>query len=244
MEILSMFFRKLLLSLSLGTIFILGTTIFPLFAKHTLPSGSEDADGIAMEEIEPFFDVPETHRNFDAIDTLRQHGLVEGYDDGTFRPGQLVTRAEATAMIIRARDPDNPHPDAGRYKNCFDDVQKQWFAKYACLGKAERWLKGYPGTQLFRPGSNVIVTELLRLTIDGFKIPVQAPINLYKHMWDIPKGYKNEPENFPIVEWWETYMVTARFYQFIDATPLAGKMMSRGEVAEIIYRIMKHKKLL
>lgn len=211
---------------------------FQVLAKHST---------LAAEPFsEPFSDVPSNHRNFDAIEALRQNGLVQGYGDSTFRPARLVTRAEAAAMITRALDPQNPEPDSGRYKNCFADTMRQWFAKYVCFGKANLWLKGYHDTQLFRPDSNVIVAEMLRMVIDAFKIGIQAPILLYKQKWDIPRGYQLEPEKFKgqPTQWWETYMVTARFWNFLDATPYAGKMMSRGEVAEIIYRVAKHKKIL
>lgn len=233
--------KRIIFSLSLIGFFIVFSG-FAVLAKHTVPADEESSSNAVQDE--PFSDVSENHRNFEAIEALRTRGLVSGYSNGTFKPGKFVTRAEAAAMIVRARDPENPHPDAGRYKNCFDDTEKQWFAKYACLGKSERWLKGYPGTQLFRPGSSVIVVELLRMAIDAFKIPPQAPITLYKIQWDIPKGYKNEPRNFPVMEWWEIYMVTARYYNYIDQTPYAAKMMSRGEVAEILYRIMQQQNLI
>lgn len=222
--------------------FLLSLASDGALAKHTEPSGDDMT--AAGAEGEPFSDVPSYHRNFEAIETLRTHGLVRGYGGGMFRPGQLINRAEITAMIVRALDPNNPHPDEGRYKNCFNDVAKQWFAKYVCFGKANLWLKGYPGTQLFRPDQPVIVVEALRMAIDAFKIGVQAPIVPYKHKWDIPRGFKNEPEKFPGEHWWETYLVTARFWNFLDTTPEAGKMMSRAEIAEILFRIMKHKKLI
>lgn len=221
--------------------------VFSIASAYHLINQDEEPDAIrddSSPQTSSFVDVPLTHRNYQAIETLRQYELIRGYGDGTFRPSQLVTRSEATAMIVRGLDPENPHPDPGRYKNCFGDVSTQWFARYVCFGKSNLWVKGYPGTQDFRPGSQVIIVEFLRMAIDGFKIGVQAPITLYKHMWDIPLGFKNEPERFPTQQWWETYMVTARFWNFLDITPPAGKLVSRGEVAEIIYRIMQHKKLI
>ncbi len=247
----------------LGVIFSVAAVIATVSAFHLLQEGISEtgaydvsgaaasgayADAVTLDaqftEDAPFTDVPVNHRNYVAIENLRQLKLVAGYGDGTFRPAQLVTRAEATAMIVRALDPDNPDPDPGRFKNCFEDVAREWFAKYVCFGKSNLWLKGYPGTQLFRPGAQVIIVEFLRMSIDAFKIGQQSPILLYKHMWDIPLGYKNEPEKFPGIQWWETYMVTARFWGFLDATLPAPKLVSRGETAEIIYRIMRQKNLI
>ena len=234
-------------------LFLLGFLSCFLFVSIAAATYSDLTEqGMNVPEVEdldvvqngPFPDVPTNHRNYPAIEDMRQRGLIQGYDDGTFRPAQLVTRAEAAAMIVRALQPENPDPDPGRYKNCFADVTHEWFAKYVCFGKSKLWLRGYYDTQDFRPGSNVIIAEFLRMVVDGFDVGAQAPITLYKYKWDIPKGFKNEPKKFPGTQWWETYMVTARFWNFIDVTPLAGKMMSRGEVAEIIHRVMIQQKII
>jgi|GEM_PF-6824377 len=37
-----------------------------------------------------------------AVGTAAQYGIVNGYSDGTFRPGRMITRQEAMAMIARA----------------------------------------------------------------------------------------------------------------------------------------------
>lgn len=49
----------------------------------------------------PFPDVPASHWAAGAIDWVREQGLMAGYPDGTFRPEQPVTRAEAAAIIER-----------------------------------------------------------------------------------------------------------------------------------------------
>lgn len=48
-----------------------------------------------------FSDVPSTHWAYDAIRTCAENGLVNGYEDGTFRPGGQVTNAEFTVMAVR-----------------------------------------------------------------------------------------------------------------------------------------------
>ena len=35
------------------------------------------------------------------IETLRELGIMEGYPDGTFRPDNVVTRAEVVAIMSR-----------------------------------------------------------------------------------------------------------------------------------------------
>lgn len=50
----------------------------------------------------PFSDVSEDHPHFKGISTLSKAGVVNGYDDGTFKPSQAVTRGQAAKIIVNA----------------------------------------------------------------------------------------------------------------------------------------------
>jgi len=47
-------------------------------------------------------DVPRSHPFFSYIETAKQYGLVSGYADGTFRPGNEVTRGQLAKMVVTA----------------------------------------------------------------------------------------------------------------------------------------------
>lgn len=49
----------------------------------------------------PFTDVPADSAFFIPISYLKEHDLVKGYPDSTFRPEEAVSRAEALAMILK-----------------------------------------------------------------------------------------------------------------------------------------------
>lgn len=49
-----------------------------------------------------FSDVSAMHWAAEAIAQVAAEGLMKGYPDGTFRPGQTVTRAEAVTMMNRS----------------------------------------------------------------------------------------------------------------------------------------------
>lgn len=51
-----------------------------------------------------FKDVPETHWAAKAIEELSDKGIINGYEDGSFKPEQPVTRAEVAVMISRAME--------------------------------------------------------------------------------------------------------------------------------------------
>lgn len=49
---------------------------------------------------ERFRDVAEDHPHADAIGALGDAGVLRGYDDGTFRPDQTVTRGQAATLLL------------------------------------------------------------------------------------------------------------------------------------------------
>ena len=51
-----------------------------------------------------FSDVPEDHPFFDDIEELAQDGVVHGYQDGTYRPEEPMTRAQVASLINRTRN--------------------------------------------------------------------------------------------------------------------------------------------
>lgn len=52
----------------------------------------------------PFTDVPADNVHASNIERAHELGLVVGYDDGTFRPQEPITRAAAATMMVRLHD--------------------------------------------------------------------------------------------------------------------------------------------
>lgn len=50
----------------------------------------------------PFDDVAKDHWSYDAVQTLADQGIVDGYGDGTFRGDKLMTRYEMAQIVGRA----------------------------------------------------------------------------------------------------------------------------------------------
>jgi hypothetical protein len=48
-----------------------------------------------------FSDVPESHNFYDYITGMCESGITTGYSDGTFRPGNNVTRGQMSAFLMR-----------------------------------------------------------------------------------------------------------------------------------------------
>ena len=108
-----------------------------------------------------FSDVSPTHWAGNAIALAQEKGWVTGYPDGSFRPEQGVTRAEAVAVINRflGRVPDRNTISQGDRLRFFPDVQEgRWYyeavmeaatthtAHWESEDAAEQWLNPTPGS--------------------------------------------------------------------------------------------------
>lgn len=53
-----------------------------------------------------FKDIPTNHIYYDVIHKMKEKGIVNGYDDGTFKPSEKVSRVHAALIISRVLDLD------------------------------------------------------------------------------------------------------------------------------------------
>lgn len=93
-----------------------------------------------------------------AINTLTSKGIVNGYEDGSFRPGRMVTRAEFVAMAMRFSGA-SPSGTGRR----FEDVpQTHWAVGYIQAAAGAGIISGYSdGT--FRPDQYITRAEAVTI---------------------------------------------------------------------------------
>ena len=135
---------------------------------------------------EIFVDVLTNHPNADAISYFKQMGYIGGYDDGTFKPDQLLNRAELLKILTNVLDVDFT---GGVYENCFADVNSQWFATFVCYAKGKGWAGGYDDNT-FRAVQTVTKAEALKIIMQalGVKIPTTVTEKPFKDV-EIDKWY-------------------------------------------------------
>jgi hypothetical protein len=160
-----------------------------------------------------FSDVDSDYEYYDAINYVETYGIVEGYSDGTYRPENEINRAEFTKILIEAKYPGEA--DAG--DDCFTDVAAdQWYAKYVCFAKDQGILSGYSDGS-FKPSQSINIAEALKITLETY-FPGEFEVSTdpwYQKYWDYA-----EENGFILDEWGS-----------------AGENLSRGAMAELIYRI-------
>ncbi|MBI4995172.1 septal ring lytic transglycosylase RlpA family protein [Candidatus Peregrinibacteria bacterium] len=64
-----------------------------------------------------FSDVPQTSKFFIPAKYLKEQNLISGYNDGTFQPNNLVNRAEALAMVLKATGREIKTEESAHEKN-------------------------------------------------------------------------------------------------------------------------------
>lgn len=114
------------------------------------------------------------------IYTAVKTGIVEGYDDGSFRPDQQINRAEALKILLEATE----FADASRMQEArsFSDVSDDdWFGDYVTTATQQEIVRGYEdGT--FRPGQPITRAEAAKIIlllmvqhpgINGYVVPLQ-----------------------------------------------------------------------
>ncbi|MFA4815409.1 MAG: S-layer homology domain-containing protein [Candidatus Gracilibacteria bacterium] len=79
-----------------------------------------------------FSDVSEGDWFFDYVSTAVSLGIIQGYDDGTFKPEQTVNRAEAIKMLLAAAGLETSMPTSAAF---LDTPVTEWFSGYATYAK-------------------------------------------------------------------------------------------------------------
>ncbi|MBU1152196.1 S-layer homology domain-containing protein, partial [Patescibacteria group bacterium] len=101
-----------------------------------------------------FGDVDDDHLNYDAITYLEEEKVVEGYDDGTYKPEQTINRAEFLKIVMEAADVSFGSEDCD-YEDVSDDA---WYYKYVCKATDMGFVEGYDDGE-FKPGREINFAE-------------------------------------------------------------------------------------
>ena len=111
----------------------------------------------------PLTDI-ENHWAKEQIKTWEEKGLVKGYEDGTFRPDNNVSRAEFMALVNRAFNyQEKAEID---YKDVKEDA---WYADVIKIAKAAGYISGYedgtmrPNNPISRQEAAIIIMKILGL---------------------------------------------------------------------------------
>lgn len=160
-----------------------------------------------------FTDVPTSHHYSDAIEYVRNQGIVSGYDDNTYRPEKTINRAEFTKIIIESRFNEDVITKCN--SSSFIDVNDgEWFTPYICMAKKTGIVSGY-SDNTYRPSQYISFVEAAKIISNGFELPsIEDDI------------------------WYRPFVKNLEKHQAIPTDILSfSQTISRGEMAEMIYRL-------
>lgn len=165
-----------------------------------------------------FPDVESTASYAQAVQELSALDVISGYEDGTFGPDKLVTRAEITKMIVDALA-ERSSAEASTESTKFADVSADHWAKgYINQGVANGFIAGMSDTE-FDPDANVTYVQAQKMLVSaiGYETYAQA-----QGGW--PTGYKTYAASLDI---------TKGISGITDSTEL-----TRAQVAQMIDNAM------
>jgi len=111
-----------------------------------------------------FSDVPENYQYYDAIQSLVVRGIINGYEDGTFKPEATITRAEFCKMVIYAMNLSNLVEGAVTDTGFPDVATTHWGAGNIKVAHDMGIINGFDdGT--FKPEENVTYEQAVKMVV-------------------------------------------------------------------------------
>lgn len=103
-----------------------------------------------------FADVEDSRWSNNAISTMAKLGIITGYEDGTFKPANAITRAEFATIAARFEE------EVAVGTEDFTDIAGHWAESYIKEAAALQWINGYEDGS-FRPGNNITRAEVMTI---------------------------------------------------------------------------------
>lgn len=146
------------------------------------------------------------------IKSLQGKSIIEGYSDGTYKPNNKINRAEFTKIVTGSIG------NVSQDYNCFPDVKTEWYAPYVCTAKKLGIIDGYPDGS-FKPDQSITSAEALKITLEA----------TFDNIPEVDSDY-----------WWQKYTMYANLFGLRpEEWTLPNTEITRGEMAELIYRVQQ-----
>ena len=146
-----------------------------------------------------------------AIEMLVALGIVDGYEDGTYRPERVVTRAEMAKLMVVALGYSDLVTGS---KSNFSDTQGHWADAYIALAAGKGIVIG-DGDGRFRPDSTVSYDEAITMLVRGL-------------------GYTDNCNELKGMTWPTNFKVKAADLKITKDVKLTSAGADRGGVAQLI----------
>lgn len=181
---------------------------------------------VFAENDEMFSDVDKNNVYYDAITELVDDGVINGYEDGTFKPEATITRAEFAKLLAVASAPTGTKFTAQttKYTDMLDaSSPSAWAIPYVNYASGTKVVDGYPdGT--FKPTKTVTYGEAVKMIVCTLNYG-----SVVEQLDPWYKGYVNIASQIGLSKY---------------ANGEGSEEASRGIVAQLIYNMKSCKPLV
>ncbi|WP_339197600.1 S-layer homology domain-containing protein [Solibacillus sp. FSL R5-0449] len=172
-------------------------------------------------EASSFNDVKASHQFYDAIQSLSERGIINGFQDGTFKPGQNLTRGQAAKIIAGVLQLDTKNVKNPNFKDI--PASHQYYGAIAALKQAGI-IDGYEdGT--FRQGANIQRNHVAKIIANALNLKAVNIDSL--PFTDVRTDYKEA-----IAALFENKVTTGKTATLFDGS----SNVTRGQMAAFITR--------
>ena len=129
----------------------------------------------------------------EAVMELVSKKIISGFEDGTYRPNEYVTRGQLAKMLIIALNIDMDYSAYEKgMKYLLTDIENHWAYPYIKVGVENGIINGYDDNT-FRPDNNVTYAEALTMMIRALKLENK----MNEKIW--PDSYIKEAYNLGLL---------------------------------------------
>lgn len=180
----------------------------------------------------------ENDGNKNAIEELVSRGIINGYEDGTFRPNDTMTRAEFAAIVVRAL---GLQPEAN---DIFGDIQaSSWYAGYVGTANTYGIVNGVSDTA-FQPGSTITRQEAAVMVARAAKL---CGMNTSMSESEIRNVLAQFDDYMEVAGWAQTSMAVCYHENILDSSALKiqpATAVTRSDIAEMLFYMLGQANLL
>ncbi len=191
--------KQLALILSLLLVFASSVTAF-----------ADQADNTAMNDIQGT-------KYEKAVKTLAEKGILSGFEDGSFRPGEVITRAQACIAVVKVLGIEDKVLK-GASESGFKDLSGYTWAKASINYAAANGIVAGYGNGAFKPGQAVSYAEITAMLMNALGYTAET----LSGSW--PNNYLNKANELGLFK-----------LSDLDSSALdLSKGASRGDVALLL----------
>ena len=170
-----------------------------------------------------FNDVPRTHPDYTAIDFLATENVIKGYEDGSFRSEEPITRAASLKILLIG---SGIPLDVSYQADAFSDLtnKNDWFIPYVMKAYTLEIVKGNDTDHTFAAASPVNLAAFSKMLL------------IANHINTSSTQEQNVVPGIDMSQWYGPYINKAVILGIVSANDIdPNRILTRGDVVRMMY---------